>query len=175
MISFVTPNVILALNRRRTRSATIQKPSFQARLHISILAEGRSKFPWLEEGFREYEKRLSPYAEVHQLWVRDTPSLVKRLRQQRSRERVIVLDASRGQLHTSEEFARLIFDELEQGGSRVTFVIGGATGLPQEVFAEANCVLSLSPLTFTHQMVRLVLIEQVYRAIEIRRHSAYHK
>ncbi|KAF6004138.1 hypothetical protein CCYA_CCYA04G1322 [Cyanidiococcus yangmingshanensis] len=175
MAGFVCSRVPGAFRRGSGRTCLHWRPPIQARLHISILAEGKSKFPWLEEGFREYEKRLSPYAQLHQLWVRDTPSLVRRTRQQRTAERVLALDASRGKSCTSEEFARLVFDELERGGSRITFVIGGATGLPEQVLSEAHHVLSLSSLTFTHQMVRLILIEQVYRAIEIRRHSPYHK
>ena len=63
---------------------------------------------------------------------------------------------------------------MERGGSRLSFIIGGAEGLPAEVRADATLV-SLSRLTFTHQMARLVLAEQIYRATEIRKGSGYHK
>ena len=86
---------------------------------------------------------------------------------------VIALDPL-GKTCTSEEFCELLFAAIERGGSRLSFIIGGAEGLPKEVRADAKLV-SLSRLTFTHQMARLVLAEQIYRATEIRKGSGYHK
>ncbi|BAM81564.1 hypothetical protein, conserved [Cyanidioschyzon merolae strain 10D] len=151
--------------------------SLCARLHVTILAQGKSKFQWIEEGFREYTKRLAPFVTVEQVWVRDEEALVKRTRQERasSSGQVVALDAQRGKVYTSEEFAEVFMRQMEQGGSRVTFVIGGASGLPQAVYQHAHELLSLSTLTFTHQLARLVLMEQIYRAIEIYNHTPYHK
>ena len=78
-------------------------------------------------------------------------------------------------LHVSRLAQEAEFDALEAGGSRVTFIIGGADGLPPALKADPGRLLSLSRLTFTHQMARLLLIEQIYRATEIRRGSGYHK
>jgi len=60
-------------------------------------------------------------------------------------------------------------------GSRIAFAIGGAEGLPPQIIKQAAYILSLSPLTFTHQITRLILIEQIYRALEIEKGSQYHK
>ena len=76
---------------------------------------------------------------------------------------------------TSVEFAARLYEALEAGGSRLTFYIGGAEGLPPSLKADPKRLISLSKMTFTHQMARLLLVEQVYRATEIRRGSAYHK
>lgn len=93
----------------------------------------------------------------------------------------------RGSKLDSVAFSSELFTTLERGGSRATFVIGGAEGLPSAVRAAAASdaarggsggplsLLSLSPLTFTHQMARVLLAEQIYRASEIRRGSKYHK
>ena len=106
---------------------------------------------------------------------------------------VVVLDP-RGKMPTSEDFAQDLYDWLEEGGSRLVFCIGGAEGLPPELKSGYVQVpsgsskgkskstkqvqlplLSLSKLTFTHQFARLLLVEQIYRASEIRRGSNYHK
>ena len=96
-------------------------------------------------------------------------------RRARENEPCIVLD-ERGSLCDSRQFASLLFKKIEEGGSRVTFVIGCAEGLPSAMKADTaqEPLLSLSRLTFTHQMARLLLVEQVYRASEIRRGSKYH-
>jgi 23S rRNA (pseudouridine1915-N3)-methyltransferase len=112
---------------------------------------------------------------------------------------VVLLDP-RGQALTSEEFASCFYGWSESGGSRLTFVIGGAEGLPDELRSQPSSnissnssnrkmmmrsstlsssdrptLISLSSLTFTHQMARVLLMEQIYRATEIRKGSDYHK
>ena len=77
---------------------------------------------------------------------------------------------------TSERFSEEMYKWLEEGGSRLTFVIGGAEGLPDEIKSNyGNRMLSLSTLTFTHQFARILLMEQIYRASEIKKGSGYHK
>lgn len=76
---------------------------------------------------------------------------------------------------TSEEFSRLFYTSLVKGGSRLAFVIGGAEGLPSALKRKSSHLISLSPLTFTHQITRLILLEQLYRALEIQKGSSYHK
>ena len=91
----------------------------------------------------------------------------------------IILDVT-GKMLDSPDFGDLVFDRLEAGGSRLCFVIGGADGLPSELrpgqsSSQLDTYFSLSKLTFTHVMARVLLAEQVYRASEIRRGSGYHK
>lgn len=133
---------------------------------VKVVAQGRSKEKWLHEAMAEYEKRLTGKMEIEWIFV-DTPEeLVERA----SREsRLIALDVQ-GELLSSEKLSRKIFSEW---GSRIAFAIGGPDGLPP--LLRPFYRWSLSPLTFTHQMVRLILIEQLYRALEIDRGSSYHK
>ena len=135
----------------------------------SVGKEGRDE-PWITTAINEYTKRLRGTLEVECVWVRDDAALLK---QARGAGSVIALDPL-GKTCTSEEFSELLFAAIERGGSRLSFIIGGAEGLPKEVRADATLV-SLSRLTFTHQMARLILAEQIYRATEIRKGSGYHK
>jgi len=86
---------------------------------------------------------------------------------------LFVLDVA-GKFLTSEDFAKKIADLNLCGVSEITFVIGGAFGLSEEVKNSADFRLSFSPMTFTHQMARLVLVEQIYRAFKINRNEPYH-
>ena len=91
---------------------------------------------------------------------------------------VVCLDDT-GKMHDSLSFSLYCFNKLESGGARLAFVIGGAEGLPEEFQPHGDRrrfeYFSLSSLTFTHQMARVLLAEQIYRASEIRRGSGYHK
>eukprot|EP00965_Chrysotila_dentata_P224445 6194180-Pleurochrysis_carterae.AAC.2 len=140
------------------------------------LESARMPTPWTvdvlhtrsQDALAEYMKRLSVVA-LECNWVRDDAALVDS-----ARGRCIVLD-ERGELYTSKEFSRMMFDALEDGGSRLTFIIGAADGLPDELRNGPHQLLSLSRMTFTHQMARLLLVEQIYRACEIQRGSKYHR
>jgi 23S rRNA (pseudouridine1915-N3)-methyltransferase len=158
--------------------------------HITILAVGRLKEKYLAEGAAEYLKRLSAYARVAVEEVNDESfpeslspverekvkdkegaRLLKRLRQDTY---LIALDL-RGRLYSSEEMAH-VFDELALAGKGdITFAIGGTLGLPQTVLERADLRLSFSALTFPHQLMRLVLLEQIYRWFKIARGEPYHK
>lgn len=131
---------------------------------FKILTIGKTKETWLEEALEEYSKRLKSQAEISWMFAKDDEQLV----QLASKEaRKICLDAS-GKLMNSEEFSHYVL-----GYPRLCFIIGGADGLPEPLKKETS--LSLSRLTFTHQIVRLILIEQIYRALEIAKGSPYHK
>lgn len=137
---------------------------------IKIFSVGKTKESWLEEAFNEYLMRLKPTLQIECLWVKDTPQLIEWALKEST---LICLDPE-GKLFTSEKFSSFLFHELEKGGSRLSLVIGGAEGLPEEL-KQRGTLISLSPLTFTHQITRLVLIEQIYRACEIKKGSKYHK
>jgi 23S rRNA (pseudouridine1915-N3)-methyltransferase len=139
-------------------------------LKLKILSVGKTKEKWLEEAFQEYTKRLKHVVQVECLWAKDTNQLMEWAQKENS---YLCLDP-RGQFFTSEELAKFLFQQWEKEGSRLTLMIGGAEGLPQEL-KQKGMMISLSPLTFTHQITRLVLIEQIYRTIEIQKGSQYHK
>lgn len=150
-------------------------------MKVNIRIVGRkSSEPWLEEGCEMYETRLRPSnVEVETTWHKDNPALVKGVEGDISKGHSVVLLDPTGATKTSERFADDMYEWLDRGGSRLSFVIGGAEGLPSELKYPPHrpkpVMISLSALTFTHQFARMLLIEQVYRATEIRKGSGYHK
>lgn len=139
-------------------------------LKLKILSVGKTKERWLEEAFQEYAKRLKPFVQIECLWAKETSQLAEWAQKESS---YLCLDPE-GHLLTSEQFSAFLADQWEKGGSRLTLLIGGPEGLPADI-KKGREKISLSPLTFTHQITRLVLIEQIYRALEIQRGSHYHK
>ena len=157
--------------------------------HITILAVGRLKEKYLAHGAAEYLKRLSAYARVEVVEVsdegfaeslsplelarvkeREGERLLKRLRQGNF---LIVLDL-RGKLFSSEEMAEILGKNALEGKGDITFIIGGALGLSQKVLERADLRLSFSRLTFPHQLMRIILLEQIYRWFKIHRREPYH-
>ncbi len=139
-------------------------------IKIRILAVGKTKEAWLEEALEEYLKRLKATFQIEFAFAKSDAQLLEWLQKE---GKVVALDPA-GKNFTSEQFSSFLFEQIEAGGSRLTFVIGGPEGLPQNLRLSAF-LLSLSPLTFTHQLARLVLVEQLYRAAEIAKGSPYHK
>lgn len=139
-------------------------------LKLKILSIGKTKEKWIEDGFDEYVKRLKPFVTIEYAWAKENSQLIEWVRKEKN---LICLDPN-GKLFTSPDFSQFIFQQWEIGGSSLTSIIGGAEGLPQEIKSKGT-LISLSPLTFTHQMTRLIFIEQIYRSIEIQKGSQYHK
>lgn len=139
-------------------------------IKLKIFSIGKTKESWLEDAIQEYAKRLSPLMAIEWIWAKDNSHLIDLASKE---PKVICLDP-KGKLLSSEQFAAFLEQSWERGGSRLAFVIGGADGLPPQL-RENYTLLSLSPLTFTHQITRLILIEQIYRATEISKGSNYHK
>lgn len=137
-------------------------------MKIKILSQGKSKEPWLKEALAEYEKRLKNKMEIEWILVEDEGDLI----QKSAREPLLIALDLQGRSIDSEALSRKLFAEW---GSRVAFAIGGPEGLPLQVIRGAAFRWCLSPLTFTHQIARLLLVEQLYRAVEIERGSSYHK
>ena len=158
-------------------------------MKIRIVAVGKLKEKYLREGVAEYEKRLAPFASVELLETREeymaeNPSEAQRqqtlakegerlLRLVPERSFLIVLDV-KGKLLSAEALAKELASLALQGQSDLTFLIGGAFGLSPAVRDRADLRISFSPMTFTHQMVRLLLYEQIYRAFKINRGEKYH-
>ncbi len=154
-------------------------------MKITVLAVGRLKERWWRQAADEYLKRLRPYADVREVEVADrdvTCDEARALREEGDAllralpagAHVIALEIGGAQL-SSEAFAERI-EALKTGGvSHVAFVVGGAAGLAPEVLARADERLSLGPMTLPHQLARVVLFEQVYRAARIARGEPYHR
>lgn len=139
-------------------------------MKITVYSVGKTKEPWLEAACEEYVKRLTPYTAISFEWAKDDDQLIKLT----SKERLLLCLDPGGKQYTSEEFSSLITQMMEKGGARLGIVIGGPEGLPPKL-REERWLLSLSKMTFTHQCVRLIILEQIYRAFEIARGSPYHK
>ena len=159
-------------------------------MKIKIYAIGHLKGAYLKQGIQEYLERLKPYAQVEIIEVDDesianNPSqkeiemakekecqrVIKHLRND---EYLIGLDLVKKQ-PTSPEFAKYLEDKFVLGGSNISFVIGGSYGLSEELKNRCQDRIGLSNMTFLHQMTRLILLEQIYRAFKINRNEVYHK
>ena len=138
-------------------------------LKVKILSIGKTKEKWLEDALQEYLKRLSPVLSIEFLLFKTNEQLESQVEKEMN---VICLDPQ-GKMTTSEEFASIFLSSLEKGGSKIAFVIGGPEGLPSSLKQKPS--LGLSKMTFTHQICRLILVEQIYRAIEMKKGSKYHK
>jgi 23S rRNA (pseudouridine1915-N3)-methyltransferase len=132
---------------------------------------GKDKSSAVRELTDEYLKRLTRYAQVETLEVADENSLFKRL-DRRGNEALLFMD-SRGKQLTSEEFSSLIGD-LKDRGAQVTFAIGGPDGWTDEALRAASMKISLGKITLPHELARVVLIEQIYRAFTILEGHPYH-
>jgi 23S rRNA (pseudouridine1915-N3)-methyltransferase len=134
---------------------------------LKIFSIGKTKEAWLKEAIEEYSKRLEPILSIQWILAKDDPQLLALLAKESS---YIALDP-KGKMFTSEEFSTWMLKQE----SRLNLVIGGAEGLPPQIADQAQAKISLSKLTFTHQLTRLILVEQIYRAFEIDKGSQYHK
>ena len=159
-------------------------------MKIRIIAIGKIKEKYLKEGIEEYVNRIRPYSQIEVVEVNDEPipdnpneSEIKKakdlegkkvLKLLKASDYLIGLDLNKKEM-TSEDFAKYINDKFVVGGSNISFVIGGSYGLSDELKGRCNDSISLSKMTFLHQMTRLILLEQIYRAFKINRNETYHK
>ncbi len=154
-------------------------------MRLVVLSPGKVREPWLKAGIDEYTRRLGRYCEVNIQLVQDVPDswpIAKALAEEGKRllskirpsAYVIALTLD-GQQPGSVEFSELLGKWFEAGGSEITCVIGGSNGLAQSVLERAQQRLCLSNMTLTHQMTRLFLLEQCYRAFKIMNNEPYHK
>ena len=137
----------------------------------TILAIGRLRDGRMRSVCDDYLKRCRKTLQIEEIEVRDTRSLEKHLS---PRSLIVVLD-ERGEMLTSRELASQLKQWMDQSDVPVTFVIGGADGVDRRIRERADFVLSLSSLTFAHRLVRVILAEQLYRAVSILEGSPYHR
>lgn len=159
-------------------------------MNITVIAVGKLKEKYLKEAVSEYSKRLSKYCDIKNIEVSDekAPESMSKAEETAVRYRegqgilknikndayVIALDIQ-GKMLCSEAFAGFIADLGIRGRSNITFVIGGSLGLSSEVLTRADYKLSFSPMTFPHQLMRVILLEQIYRGFRIIKGEPYHK
>lgn len=155
-------------------------------MRVTIICLGKTKERFLQEGIAKYVRYLKPYAdiEIKELKeekiqdLREAPLIRKKEAEKifkaiPASALLVALD-ERGQEFTSHEFAGFLNGMLESSVRDVVFVIGGAMGLDESVTARANKVIAMSRWTLTHEMARLVLLEQMYRAFTIIKGKTYH-
>ena len=159
-------------------------------MKIKIYAIGKIKEEYLKLGISEYLKKIKPYAQIEVMELNDEPipnnpnDVEIKIAKNKEGERVlqlikngeylIGLDLNKKEFD-SVSFSKYLNDKLVQGGSFISFVIGGSYGLSDELKKRCNDSISLSKMTFLHQMTRLILLEQIYRAFKILRNETYHK
>lgn len=144
-------------------------------MNILCITVGKKHEHMYAEAIADFEHRILNYARFDWLYIEPTDTATESsaiLSKINSDDFVIVLD-ERGKPYTSEQFAGLLEKAENQSKKRIVFIIGGAHGI-NETVREAGILLSLSNLVFPHQLVRLVLVEQIYRACTIRKGEKYH-
>ncbi|MBB5180494.1 23S rRNA (pseudouridine1915-N3)-methyltransferase [Planomicrobium koreense] len=159
-------------------------------MNISIISVGKLKEKYLKAGIEEYTKRLGSYTKINEIEVADEKApeqlsdadmeIVKRKEADRilakiSPDAYVIALAIDGKMKTSEALAKDIESLMTYGRSKIVFVIGGSLGLHDDVLKRADEKLSFSKMTFPHQLMRLILVEQVYRAFRIMKNEPYHK
>ncbi|HEU9577507.1 TPA: 23S rRNA (pseudouridine(1915)-N(3))-methyltransferase RlmH [Streptococcus pneumoniae] len=159
-------------------------------MKIKVVTVGKLKEKYLKDGIAEYSKRISRFAKFEMIELSDekTPDKASESENQKileiegqrilskiaDRDFVIVL-AIEGKTFFSEEFSKQLEETSIQGFSTLTFIIGGSLGLSSSVKNRANLSVSFGRLTLPHQLMRLVLVEQIYRAFTIQQGFPYHK
>lgn len=158
-------------------------------LTINIICVGKLKESFFKEAVDEYSKRLSRYCkleitelpdekipnnpnekQIEQIKEKECNNIISHIKKD---SYIISLDLTGKQL-SSEELS-LTLDSLSLSTSHITFIIGGSLGLTKEVLTCSNSILSFSKMTFPHQLIRIFLLEQIYRAFKISNGEAYHK
>ena len=159
-------------------------------MNISVISVGKLKEKYLKLGIEEFSKRLSKYCKLDLIELEDEKcpenlsgkdmEIVKNKEGQRILSKIknnsyVIALAIDGKNLSSEELADTISKLAVRGNSHITFIIGGSLGLSNEVLKRADYKLSFSKMTFPHQLMKLILLEQVYRAFRINNNEPYHK
>jgi len=157
---------------------------------IRIIAVGKLKEKYWQDAVKEYGKRMEPYtrveivevgeeklpehpsaAEIEQALTREGKSIRRHI----PPSSYVICLAIKGKMLSSEELSDFISRQTLQGHSKIVFIIGSSYGLAQEVLGNSDFLLSFSPMTFPHQMMRVILLEQLYRSFRIAKGEPYHK
>ncbi len=159
-------------------------------MNIRLVTVGKIKEKYIHEGIKEYSKRLSRYCSLEIVEIDDEKApenlsekemeLVKQKEGERILAKIpqssfVIALVIEGKQLSSEELAEKIDSLMIDGVSDISFIIGGSLGLSNEVISRSNFKLSFSKMTFPHQLMRMILLEQVYRAWRIIKNEPYHK
>ena len=155
-------------------------------MKIKLIVVGKTNAKYLLEGEKEYGNRLKHYTKFEEIIIADVKQSGKLSENEIKKkeghlilgkleisDHVILLD-DKGKSHSSVEFANFLQQKMNSGLKSLIFVVGGAYGFSDQVYLRANSKLSLSKMTFSHQMVRLIFKEQLYRGFSILRGEKYH-
>lgn len=153
-------------------------------MQINLIVVGNIKEGYLRDACSEYRKRLQAFAKlsvievpeetkgsIHLCKAKEGEHILKKI----AKDTYVIVLAIEGKSLSSERFAAKIEQLGIYGNSHLTFIIGGSNGLSQNVMERADLKLSFSPMTFPHQLMRVILLEQIYRAFKIIRGESYHK
>ncbi|MBR5835766.1 MAG: 23S rRNA (pseudouridine(1915)-N(3))-methyltransferase RlmH [Bacteroidales bacterium] len=155
-------------------------------MKITLLTVGKTDKDWVKQGMDIYVSRLKhyiPFAVVEIPELKNVSALTKEQIKVREGELILknvkptddlILMDERGKEYTSVDFAKVIQDKISYVGKDMVYVIGGAYGFSDAVYQRANSKISLSRMTFSHQMVRAIFVEQIYRAFTIMKGEPYH-
>jgi 23S rRNA (pseudouridine1915-N3)-methyltransferase len=159
-------------------------------MKIKIITVGKLKEKYLKDGIAEYSKRITKFSKIEMIEVPDekapdqlSDAQVEQVKNKegerilskiKDNEFLITLEI-KGKMITSEELAKQISTWQVNGKSTLVFVIGGSNGLSKAVLDRSNYALSFSKMTFPHQLMKLVMLEQIYRAFKINNNESYHK
>lgn len=154
--------------------------------NLRIIVVGRHKDDWVAKGCDHFQKLLKKFARVEMVIIPAAspigpdPGQSSRKKEAKSilralKDNSFIALTEVGKQFSSEPFADFVQKQIVKGGNKVTFVIGGPFGLSDEITSRATRSISLSSLTYSHQLARLVLLEQLYRAFSILSGNAYHK
>jgi len=155
-------------------------------MKVELWAVGSTSFDYIEKGSRIYEKRLKrflPFKQVILPDLKNTKNMPLDTIKQKEGEAILqkieasdwlILFDEKGKAFTSTKFAKWMEKRLQHSSKRIIFLIGGAYGFSETIYQRANEKIALSKMTFSHQMVRLFAIEQIYRAMTILKNMPYH-
>lgn len=158
-------------------------------MKIKIITVGKLKEKYLVEGIKEYSKRLSKYCKLEFIEVKDEHApdhlsnkdidIIKDIEGERIlskiKEEYVIALAIKGKQLSSEELADKMIDITTYHSSSICFIIGGSLGLSKNVLDVAKYKISFSKMTFPHQLMKLILLEQIYRSFRINNNEPYHK
>lgn len=159
-------------------------------MKITIISVGKIKEKFFSDAINEYTKRLSKFCniveeiiqderaddnfsekEIEQVKIKEGQKILKKIKD----NTFVIAMCIQGNQMSSVELAQKIMDLSIEGKSDITFIIGGSNGLSDEIVSRANMKLSFSKMTFPHQLFKIILLEQIYRAFKINANESYHK
>lgn len=154
-------------------------------MKVTLIQVGKTNENYIQVGIKEYQKRLKNYIVFEEVTVAEAKNKKKTIKEQKAEEAkniikeikggdIVILLDEKGKEYSSPDFAKFLQKKMNQSPKRIVFVLGGPYGFDESIYKAYNQKFALSKMTFTHQMVRLFFIEQIYRGFAILNNSPYH-